>query len=1219
MGPESVTELQRLLHDRTQELESAHVALRQSEQVLAMELDAADRLHHVATQLISAHRTDALYEKILDAAMSILRADFASIQMLYPERGANGELRLLGHRGFSTEAAKRWEWVRPFTRTTCGQALRTGKRVFVSDVRNCDFMAGSEDLESYLSAGIHAVQTTPLVSRSGALLGMVSTHWREAHQLSASELKALDVLARMAADLVDRTRVEEVLRDNQQHLASIYDAVRDAIFHLAVEPEGQFRFSSVNTAFLTVTGLSRDMAVGKTVNEVIPEPSLTMVLGKYRQAIEERTAVLWEETSDYPTGRLTGEVSIVPVFDDKSTCTHLVGSIHEITDRKRVEKKFHALLEAAPDAMVVVDQQSKIVLTNAQVEKLFGYKRDELWGKSVEILVPERFRANHLGHRMNFMREPKVREMGVGLQLYGLHKDGREFPVEIRLSPLETEEGILVTGAIRDITERKRAEAKLSESEERFRNMADSVPVMIWVSGPDKLRTFFNQVWLDFTGRSMEQELGVGWAEDIHPGDRERYFAVYDSSFEARRHFQLSYRLRRFDGEYRWMLLHGTPLFRGLEFAGFIGSCTDITEQKFIEERLRASEVQLKDAQRLAKVGSWEFHIETAISSWSDENRRILGVPDDAPATLSTFIECVHPQDREKVLESARNVSSTGETRELLYRILRPDGEVRFVQSVFEALRNDQGIAVRIVGATQDITDQVKAQELLRQSEERLKKAERLAQVGNWQWDLKNNKTIWSEECYRIFGQPRDYTPSYEGFIQAIMPQDREWVRQAIIRRIADKSRGAVEYRIVRPDGDVRTLRSVSEIVLDEEGQPVCAFGSCQDITDLRRAQQETLERQKLESVGTLASGIAHDFNNLLGGVLAQAELALEELATGSSPQGELKAIRDVALRGSEIVRQLMIYAGKETAAAERIDISQVVQEMLELLRVSVSKHAVVEAILGKNLPAVRANAAQIRQIILNLVKNASDAIGNRGGVVRISTRCLKIGRDSGVISDRLIDGDYVQLEVSDTGHGMTLETQRKVFDPFFTTKSAGHGLGLAVVDGIVRALGGSIHFTSEPGKGATFQILLPCSEVMAAVTSDPFSDFDEPIRPSKAGTVLVVEDEVPLREAVGKMLRNNGFKVFEARDGFSALSLLRANEATIDVILLDLTIPGASSADVVGEAVKNRPNVKVILTSAYSEETTASAISAPQVCSFIRKPFQIEDLVKELKNALST
>ena len=331
------SEVERLVRERTRELEAANAALRKSEQMLATEIDAAQRLQMVATQLMVAQGTEALHEQILDTALAILHADLASIQMVHPERGTTGELKLLGHRGFSGQAAKRWEWVGADSRTTCGEALRTGQRVIVPDVRTCDFMAGSEDLKAFLDAGVHAAQTSPLVSRSGALLGMVTTYWRKPHELTGSELRALDVLARLAADLIERTRAEEALRENQQLLGSIYDTVRDVIFHLAVEAEGRFRFISVNAAFLEATGLSREMVVGRTVNEVIPEPSLTMVLGKYRQAIEQNTAVLWEETSDYPAGRLTGEVSVVPAFDSRGTCTHLVGSVHDITARKRAE------------------------------------------------------------------------------------------------------------------------------------------------------------------------------------------------------------------------------------------------------------------------------------------------------------------------------------------------------------------------------------------------------------------------------------------------------------------------------------------------------------------------------------------------------------------------------------------------------------------------------------------------------------------------------------------------------------------------------------------------------------------------------------------------------------------------------------------------------------------------------------------------------------------
>jgi GAF domain-containing protein len=222
----------------TRELEEVNESLRRRELIHATELEV---LQQVATQLVTARGMDALYGQILDTALAILHADLASIQKFCPERGIHGQLKLLGHRGFSAEAARHWEWVGPDSRTTCAEALRTGRRIGVPDVRNCSFLAGSEDLDGYLGAGIRSAQTFPLVSRSGVLLGMVSVYWRDTHEMSATEVRALDILARLAADVIERARAEEALRDNQRVLASIYDTVRDVIFHLAVEPEGQFR------------------------------------------------------------------------------------------------------------------------------------------------------------------------------------------------------------------------------------------------------------------------------------------------------------------------------------------------------------------------------------------------------------------------------------------------------------------------------------------------------------------------------------------------------------------------------------------------------------------------------------------------------------------------------------------------------------------------------------------------------------------------------------------------------------------------------------------------------------------------------------------------------------------------------------------------------------------------------------------------------------------
>jgi PAS domain S-box-containing protein len=426
-----------------------------------------------------------------------------------------------------------------------------------------------------------------------------------------------------------------------------------------------------------------------------------------------------------------------------------------------------------------------------------------------------------------------------------------------------------------------------------------------------------------------------------------------------------------------------------------------------------------------------------------------------------------------------------------------------------------------------------------------------------------------------------------------------------------------IQKRYVKKSGESIWINLTASIILGPDGEPLYGLAMVEDITEIKRTQEEALFRQKLETVGTLAGGIAHDFNNLLGAVQAQAELALAELDAGSSCKEQVNAIREVTMRGSEIVRQLMIYAGTESAVVELVDLSKTVDDMLSLLKVSVTKHAVIKVDLDQDLPAIRASAAQIRQIVMNLITNASDAIGDRDGVIQVITRRRTLSGESTLSSLQTSKkGDYVQLEVSDTGRGMLPQTQAKMFDPFFTTKSAGRGLGLAVVHGIVRSLGGSIHITSELDKGTTFQILLPCVETGPVVSNDMISGRGLSSQ-SLHSTVLVVEDEEYLRRAVVRMLRKNGFEVLEAADGSSAVDLVRATEVGIDAILLDMTIPGASSREVVAEAANIRPDIRVILTSAYSQEMIEGPI-ASQVRGFLRKPYRFEKLLETLQSSLS-
>ena len=395
------------------------------------------------------------------------------------------------------------------------------------------------------------------------------------------------------------------------------------------------------------------------------------------------------------------------------------------------------------------------------------------------------------------------------------------------------------------------------------------------------------------------------------------------------------------------------------------------------------------------------------------------------------------------------------------------------------------------------------------------------------------------------------------------------------------------------------------------------------DSSERRRAEEDRLkflsqiqQTQKLESLGVLAGGIAHDFNNLLMAVLGHADLALDALPLASEARDDLAEIRRAAQRATELCKQMLAYSGKGRFVIQPVEIQRVIEEMLHMLRVSMSKNAILKLNFAPNLPPIEADASQLRQVVMNLVVNASEAIGDRSGVITISTGAMDCDRaylSEAWLDEQLPEGMYVFIEVADTGAGMDAETRARIFDPFFTTKFTGRGLGLAAVLGIVRGHRGAIKVYSELGRGSTLKVLFPVSQrgEVREQTSMVRGIYEG------RGTVLLVDDDESVRAVGRKMLERVGFAVVTAADGAEAIARFRERADDIICAIVDLTMPHVDGAETFRELRRMRPGVRVILSSGYNEQDVTQRFVGKGLAGFIQKPYQLSTLLAVLKQVL--
>jgi len=534
-------------------------------------------------------------------------------------------------------------------------------------------------------------------------------------------------------------------------------------------------------------------------------------------------------------------------------------------------------------------------------------------------------------------------------------------------------------------------------------------------------------------------------------------------------------------------------------------------------------------------------------------------------------------------------------------------------------MRNAAGDITGVVLSFSNITTPKRAERALRESEERYRRL--VAVCPDAIFINRSNKIVFvNEACLKLFGADRPEQLLGKSPFDFTHPDDHALVRARIRRQLENGEPVAlVEERIYRLDGSLITVEVAAAPIIDQGVRSIQAV--LRDITERKRAEQERARleaqmqhAQRLESLGILAGGIAHDFNNLLVGILGNADLALQDLLPQAPARKRVEDIKAAGLRASDLTRQMLAYAGKGKIEVEVLDLNKLIAELAHLLQVAISKKVALKFNFCDRLPAIVGDAAQLQQVLMNLITNASDAIGDTHGTIALATGAVEAGQEylaSEFAAQGLPAGPYVCLEVSDTGCGMDEQTKARIFEPFFTTKFAGRGLGLSAVLGIVRSHSGAIKVHSEPGKGTTFRVLLPCCGKQAEAGRGPAEA--QVAAPRGTGLVLVVDDEENMRRVVKMALERAGFKVLTAVDGPEGVKLFREHKDRVVLVILDMTMPRLSGAETCRELRQIRPDVRVLFTSGYNEQEAITGGGEQGLTGFLQKPFRMETLLRKV------
>jgi PAS domain S-box-containing protein len=1012
-----------------------------------------------------------------------------------------------------------------------------------------------------------------------------------------------------AQDVTERKRIEEALQASRSRYQAIVDT--QAEFVVRYQPGGIITF--VNDTLCRYTHMKRTDLLGRSYYPFMHPDDRDAFIRKIEALSRENPAMVAEARVVLPDGRESWhQWTHHAIFNDRGDLVEYQCTGRDVTELKQAEarlseseKKYRTLFESSNDGIFILDLHGNFIDVNPAAYTRLGYLREELLSLNIRMLDTPEY-ADKVPGRLKQLREQGTAVFESALR----RKDGSVMQIEVSARLLEYEGKPALVSVNRDITERKRAEEELRASEERFRLFMDNSPTIAWLKDEQGRHVYLSKTYEDRFGVRLEDWRGKTDAE-LWPREFAEMYRLNDLAALTLDHpITVTEETPSPDGSLRSWLNSKFP-FRdasGNRYVGGIG--LDVTERKRAEEALRKSEKMLQTI----------IDAEPECVKLLDENACLIMMNRAGLDMLQVESldqvkgRCICPMVasayQQEFLGLTKRVFQ-GESGILLFEMVGMKGRHLWLETHAVPLRNEKDEIIALLGVTRDVTERKRAEEALRQSEARFRAIIESSSVGILVTDVETRMFRYANpEICRLLGySEQDF---FSLTTRDLIAPEELHESAAGFQAHAEGTLNLTERTFRRKDGS--TIRmSINSVRMDFDGR-LCLVGFFTDITEKMLLEEERLKAQKLESIGTLAGGIAHDFNNLLQGVFGYISMAKLTIDQREKSLAMLVQAEKALHQSVNLTSQLLTFSKGGKPLRKTVDLKPVIENAVKF---ALSGSRVnYDLSQSDDLSMVEADAGQIGQVVQNIVMNAEQSMP-LGGRIEIAARNVPQSQASG-LPLAAPDG-LVEIVVRDQGMGIPPEHLPRIFDPYFTTKEKGSGLGLATSYSIVKNHDGMIEVSSELGKGSTFTVYLPATR--AARESTASSAAAEPAA-GKKGRILVMDDEPLVRVVAAELLRALGHEAEFAEHGSEAVEKYKQAKAEgkpFDIVILDLTIRGGKGgAETVRELLAIDPGVKAVVSSGYSDDEIVATFREHGFCSFLKKPYDMQDLAKVLADVMA-